>query len=91
MDRPQPQSLAQSNPQPRPGLHALRAYRARHGLSQHALARALGVTNITISRWENGARRIDDRLLARVAQTTGIARDVLRPDLAALLLPRSVS
>jgi len=83
MDRPQPQSLAM----PRPGIHPLRAYRARHGLSQHALARALGVTNITISRWENGARRIDDRLLGKVAQTTGIARDALRPDLAALLQP----
>jgi transcriptional regulator with XRE-family HTH domain len=68
-------------------MHPLRAYRDRHGLTQLALARELGVSNITISRWETGMRRIDGALLAEVAQKTGIARDALRPDLAALLQP----
>lgn len=70
-----------------PSVHPLRAYRDRHRLTQTALARALGVSSVTISRWETGTRRIDGALLAAVAQKTGIARDVLRPDLAALLQP----
>src|SRR5262245_34037760 len=68
-------------------IHPLKAYRDRRGLTQVALARALGVSKITISRWETGARRIDGALVAEVAQKTGIARDALRPDLAALLQP----
>ena len=68
-------------------VHPLRAYRDRHRLTQTDLARTLGVSSVTISRWETGTRRIDGTLLAAVAQKTGIARDMLRPDLAALLQP----
>lgn len=70
-----------------PSVHPLRAYRDSRGLTQTTLARALGVSSVTISRWETGTRRIDGALLAAVARKTGIARDVLRPDLAALLQP----
>ena len=81
--------MTQPMPQPRsrPTNHALRAYRDRHGLTQRALAKSLGVSSITVSRWETGARKIDDELLALVAQKTGIPRGALRPDLAALLQP----
>jgi len=36
----------------------LRKWREKNGFSQHQLARALGVFNISISRWETGVRRI---------------------------------
>ncbi len=36
----------------------LKKWRAKNEFSQHQLARALGVFNISISRWENGMRRI---------------------------------
>jgi transcriptional regulator with XRE-family HTH domain len=79
--------MTQPLPQPQPAHHPLRAYRDRYGLTQSALAKSLGVSSITISRWETGARKIDDELLALVAQKTGIPRGALRPDLAALLQP----
>ena len=34
--------------------HLIRAWRHRSGLTQEALAHALGVTFSTVSRWENG-------------------------------------
>ena len=36
----------------------LTTWRERTGYSQLALGEALGVTNVCISRWENGARKI---------------------------------
>ncbi|HWR58781.1 MAG TPA: helix-turn-helix transcriptional regulator [Thermodesulfovibrionales bacterium] len=36
----------------------LTQWRERSGYSQIQLANALGVTNVCISRWENGARKI---------------------------------
>ena len=79
--------MTQPLPQPPLAHHPLRVYRDRYGLTQGALAKSLGVSSITISRWETGARKIDDELLALVAQKTGIPRGALRPDLAALLQP----
>ena len=35
----------------------LRKLRERVGLSQEELARRLGVTRVTVTRWENGTRR----------------------------------
>jgi transcriptional regulator with XRE-family HTH domain len=64
---------------------ALRTKRKQMGLTQDALAKELGVTNVTVSRWETEARRIDDELLPMVSERLGIPRDVLRPDLRKLL------
>lgn len=41
-----------------PFRDALRAYRARMGLTQAALAERWGVTVTTISRWERGDRAV---------------------------------
>jgi transcriptional regulator with XRE-family HTH domain len=65
--------------------HPLKVWREANGLTQEALGRELGVTDVTISRWETGVRRIDDDLLAKVSERTGIAKSELRPDLARLL------
>jgi len=54
-------------------------------LSQQALADLLGVKRETVNRWESGARKIDEEKLPTVAEKTGLAPAVLRPDLAALL------
>lgn len=65
--------------------HPLKAYRAEKSLTQDALAKELGVTHITVSRWETGARKIDTDLLPKVSEKTGIPKRQLRPDLSELL------
>lgn len=65
-------------------VHPLVAYRKERGLTQKGLAAHLKVARETVARWETG-RRIDDELLPMVSERTGIARGVLRPDLAKLL------
>jgi transcriptional regulator with XRE-family HTH domain len=45
----------------------LRAARAKLGLTQLALARALGVTQVTVARWETGVLPIDKRTAMAVA------------------------
>ena len=67
------------------GNTRLKDYRLDRGLTQDALAKELGVDPITVSRWETGARKIDDGLLPRVSEVTGIPKTELRPDLARLL------
>jgi DNA-binding XRE family transcriptional regulator len=76
-------------PPPKPALiaenlHPLAAYRKQHDLTQRDLAAQLSVARETVARWETG-RRIDDELLPLVSELTGIARRILRPDLAQLL------
>jgi transcriptional regulator with XRE-family HTH domain len=67
-------------------LTVLKNFRASRGLTQADLGRELGgLSDVTISRWETGERRIDDGLVPKVAEYTGIPRAELRPDLAALL------
>lgn len=65
-------------------VHPLAAYRKQKGLTQKALAAALDVARETVARWETG-RKIDDDLVPKVSERTGIPRGVLRPDLAKLL------
>ena len=65
--------------------HPLKSYRDNLGLTQQALATRLGVSSITVSRWETGARKIDCAYLPNVSEKTGIAKRQLRPDLAELL------
>ena len=65
--------------------HPLKTYRADRDLTQDALAKELGVSSITVSRWETGARKIDTDLLPTVSEKTGIPKRKLRPDLSELL------
>jgi transcriptional regulator with XRE-family HTH domain len=67
-------------------MHAispLRTYRQSQQpkLSQEALAQRLGVTRLTVTRWESGARKIDPGLVPLVAEKTGIPAKDLRPDI----------
>lgn len=61
----------------------LKDFRTREGLSQDDLAKLLGVTRETVTRWENGSRKPDEERLSKIAKETGIQPSVLRPDLAA--------
>lgn len=65
-------------------VHPLVTYRKQQRLTQKGLAALLEVARETVARWETG-RRIDDDLLPRVSERTGITRSALRPDLAELL------
>jgi len=62
-------------------LTALKSYRERMNLSRGALAESLGVTRMTVWRWENGARRIDDSIIGKIVSLTGLPVHELRPDL----------
>lgn len=67
------------------GISPLRTFRQAHEpkLSQAALAEKLGVTRLTVTRWESGTRKIDPDLVPTVAERTGIPAKELRPDLIA--------
>ena len=67
--------------------HPLRKYRLEKGLTQEAFGKELGVTDVTISRWETGRRKVGGVLLPMIAEKTGISPSALRPDLADLLNP----
>lgn len=64
-------------------VHPLKAFRRTHTpkLSQAALAEMLGVARLTVLRWENDQRKIDDNLLPTITEKTGIPAKDLRPDL----------
>lgn len=66
------------------GNHPLTDFRNKHDpkLSQGDLAIMLGVARETVTRWESGARRINEQILPTVAAKTKIPRRELRPDLA---------
>lgn len=52
---------------------ALKATRKRRGLSQEQLAKAIGCTKDTVSRWERGtARRVRSHLREPLCQTLGV-------------------
>lgn len=65
--------------------HPLKAYRATQTpkLSQAALAKQLGVSRLTVLRWEAGQRKIETTRLPEVVERTGIPAKDLRPDLIA--------
>jgi transcriptional regulator with XRE-family HTH domain len=65
--------------------HPLKAYRTAKGITQDALAKELGVSSITVSRWETGMRKIARDKLADVSEKTGIPKRELRPDLAEVM------
>lgn len=64
-------------------ISPLKAFRQNQEprLSQAALAERLGVTRLTVTRWESGARKIDPDLVPLVAEKTGIPAKDLRPDI----------
>jgi transcriptional regulator with XRE-family HTH domain len=68
-------------------IHPLKSFRENHDpkLSQDQLADLLGVSRVTVTRWESGARKLGPELLQLVSERTGIAPADLRPDLADLL------
>lgn len=55
--------------------HPLADYRKAHGLTRKALADALGVTEVTVGRWENGKRGVRKPLLPVIEQKFGISAD----------------
>ena len=68
-------------------IHPLKAFRENQNppLSQIELAEMLDVARETVTRWENGSRKIDEQKLTSVARKTKIPARVLRPDLAKLM------
>lgn len=68
-------------------IHPLRAFREEQEppLTQDQLADLLDVSRVTVWRWETHKRKVDDDLLLRVSEKTGIPKAKLRPDLASLL------
>lgn len=71
-----------------PGMqanHPLKSYREKNSLTRAALARDLSVSKTTITRWEEGKRKIDDNKVTHVSTITGIPAKELRPDLAELM------
>lgn len=59
----------------------IKAYRDEQGLTQSALANALGVKQSTVAGWESGHRPVASDLVGRVSAHTGIPLHVLRPEL----------
>lgn len=62
--------------------HPLEKYRKDKGLSREALGKELGVSGVTVGRWENKKRKVADDLLSAISEKTGIPQTELRPDLA---------
>jgi len=56
----------------RPFRLFLAEWRESKGLSQEALGGRLGVTDVTVSRWETGKRRPDLSAQAAIAEALGI-------------------
>ena len=68
---------------------AIRALRRSLGLTQAAFGTRLGVTNVTVSRWEAGAFALDNRALTGLAALATVSRSSAeRP--AARELPREL-
>lgn len=55
------------------GTHPLRQYRESRNLTQEALGKELGVTAVTIWRWENYKRTPRRREATRIAEQTGLS------------------
>ena len=61
-------------------MEDIKTYREQHKLSCADFGKMVGVTRVTVFRWEDGTRRIDLSLVPKIAQITGIPREKLRPD-----------
>jgi transcriptional regulator with XRE-family HTH domain len=73
-------------------IHPLKTFREQHDppLSQEDLAGLLGVTRVTITRWEARRRTPDRRLLPKIAKVTGLKPALVWPDLADILTETTV-
>lgn len=67
-------------------VHPLKSFRECQTppLTQEQLGELLGVSKVSISRWETRERKPEPELLAGISAKTGIAPAALRPDLAEL-------
>lgn len=59
----------------------LQTYRKQNQLTLIGLAEMLGVSKVTVFRWETGAFLIPVSKLNKVSEITGIPREQLRPDI----------
>jgi transcriptional regulator with XRE-family HTH domain len=62
-------------------MNPIYKYRKANNLTQEALARELGLTKATISRYESGDRKPSVKHIVRIESSTGISRYDLRPDI----------
>ncbi len=62
--------------------HPLEAYREAQQLSRFDLAKRLGISPVTLFRWEKGTRQPNPDKLSDITEKTGIPAKELRPDLA---------
>lgn len=53
-------------------LDRLRKAREHAGLTQAAFAEKVGVSTVTYSRYESGARNVPDEVVERAAEATGV-------------------
>lgn len=58
-------------------LPALKRYRKRHRLTQADLGRKLGVSHVTITRWENGRRSPRHTQLLEISKLLGLSMATL--------------
>lgn len=64
-------------------LDRLRKAREHAGLTQAAFAEKVGVSTVTYSRYESGARNVPDEVVERAAEATGVPLDWFYQDDAA--------
>src|SRR3990170_1606187 len=60
----------------------LRALRARHGLTQVRLAKLMGVSFVTVNRWENGQSNPSRLALEKIARAERLGLDGISSDIA---------
>lgn len=53
------------------------AYRIKRGMTKAQLARECGVSNPTVTNWENGRNSLDTEMLFRVSKALRVSVDVL--------------
>jgi transcriptional regulator with XRE-family HTH domain len=61
--------------------HPLETYREAQHLSRFDLAKVLGISPVTLFRWEKGTRQPNPKKLSDITEKTGIPAKELRPDL----------
>jgi transcriptional regulator with XRE-family HTH domain len=52
--------------------HPISKYRKRHGISRSELGDKIGVTDVTVGRWETGTRSVRKAHLRKIEEITGI-------------------